>query len=70
MVIPVSFVFVVRNALSISIAAARLLAFEERYQPTWSCVAGKSFGSEVAYVKDNFLFFNVDGMSFMIFRAA
>ncbi|BHF70547.1 hypothetical protein SprV_0301359900 [Sparganum proliferum] len=59
-----------RSTVEQEIASYIRKAFEDRYQPTWSCVAGKSFGSEVAYVKDNFLFFNVDGMSFMIFRAA
>ncbi|CDS39329.1 expressed protein [Echinococcus multilocularis] len=43
---------------------------EKQYPGTWSCVCGQRFGSEIAYVKDNFAFFSVDGMSFMVFKAA
>ncbi|VDL57283.1 unnamed protein product [Hymenolepis diminuta] len=43
---------------------------ENQYPGTWSCVCGQRFGSEVAYIKDHFVFFSVDGMSFMVFKSA
>ncbi|VDD74223.1 unnamed protein product [Mesocestoides corti] len=53
-----------------SLASSVRKAMEKQFPGTWSCVCGQRFGSEIAYVKDHFAFFMVDGMSFMVFKAA
>ena len=43
--------------------------FDAKYTPTWHCVVGRSFGSFVTHESSCFIYFVVDGVSILLFKA-
>ncbi|KAM3173790.1 hypothetical protein ACTXT7_011877 [Hymenolepis weldensis] len=44
-------------------------AMDNRYGPAWSCVTGMDFGSEIPYLPENFAFFTVNSVSFLVCKS-
>ncbi|VDL57578.1 unnamed protein product [Hymenolepis diminuta] len=44
-------------------------AMDDRYGPAWSCVAGMDFGSEIPYLPENFAFFTINNVSFLVCKS-
>ncbi|KAL5963756.1 Dynein light chain 1 cytoplasmic [Taenia solium] len=44
-------------------------AMDNKYGPAWSCVTGLDFGSEIPYLPENFAFFTVDNVSFLVCKS-
>ncbi|KAK5576950.1 hypothetical protein RB653_001887 [Dictyostelium firmibasis] len=43
--------------------------FDKKYSPTWHCIVGKSFGSFVTHETKNFIYFNINKHSVLLFKA-
>jgi dynein light chain LC8-type len=42
--------------------------FDARYQPSWHCIVGRSFGSFVTHENGGFIYFYVDRFAFMLYK--
>jgi dynein light chain LC8-type len=42
--------------------------FDARYQPSWHCVVGRSFGSFVTHEHGGFVYFYIDRFAFMLYK--
>ncbi|KAK1442089.1 protein inhibitor of neuronal nitric oxide synthase like protein [Babesia gibsoni] len=42
--------------------------FDQRFQPTWHCVVGKSFGSYVTHEKNCFIYFYTGNTAILLFK--
>lgn len=44
-------------------------SFDKRYSPTWHCIVGKSFGSFVTHETNNFIYFYIDDIAFLLWKS-
>ncbi|VDP69983.1 unnamed protein product [Echinostoma caproni] len=51
------------------IAAYIKKEFDQKYNPTWHCVVGKSFGSYVTHETQNFIYFYLQDYAFLLFKS-
>ena len=42
--------------------------FDDKYQPAWHCIVGKSFGSFVTHETKSFIFFTVNGYTILLWK--
>jgi len=43
--------------------------FDKKYEPTWHCIVGKSFGSFVTHETNCFIYFYVDDIAFLLWKS-
>ncbi len=43
--------------------------FDKKYNPTWHCVVGKSFGSYITHESKHFIYFYVGQTAILLFKA-
>lgn len=51
------------------IAAHIKKEFDKKYNPTWHCVVGRSFGSFVTHESKHFIYFYLNNTAILLFRA-
>ena len=44
--------------------------FDKKYKPCWHCIVGENFGSFVTHESKNFILFEIDGKSILLFKSA
>ena len=44
--------------------------FDHKYKKTWHCIVGKNFGSFVTHESKTFIFFEIAGISILLFKSA
>ncbi|KAI7985438.1 hypothetical protein LOK49_LG14G01914 [Camellia lanceoleosa] len=54
----------------ISIASHVKKEFDRRYGSGWQCVAGSNFGCFFTHTKGTFIYFTLETLNFLIFKAA
>ena len=42
--------------------------FDNTYEPTWHCVVGKQYGSNVTHCSDNFIYYYHDELAILLFK--
>jgi dynein light chain LC8-type len=42
--------------------------FDEEFLPSWQCIVGKDFAVSFSHESENFLFFAIDNMYFLLFK--
>lgn len=52
------------------IAAYIKIEFDKKYEPTWHVVVGKNYGSYVTHQANNFVFFYLRKVAFLVFKSA
>jgi len=57
------------NQVEREIARSIKTFFDKRYQPTWHCIVGQSFGSYVTHETNNFIYFMVGNTAVLLFKA-
>ncbi|XP_063060595.1 dynein light chain 2, cytoplasmic-like [Engraulis encrasicolus] len=50
------------------IAAYIKKEFDKKYNPTWHCIVGKSFGSCVTHETNHQIYFYLDEMAILLFK--
>ncbi len=53
-----------------SIAMEIKKEFDKKYKPCWHCIVGENFGSFVTHENKNFIFFEIDNKSILLFKSA
>ncbi len=43
--------------------------FDKKYEKSWHCIVGKSFGSYVTHSKGGFVYFYVDDIAILLFKS-
>ena len=43
--------------------------FDQRFHPTWQCVVGKNFGSDIGYYEKNMIYFYVGATGILLWKA-
>ena len=43
--------------------------FDKKYNPTWHCIVGRSFGSYVTHETKNFLYFYMGQLAILLFKS-
>jgi dynein light chain LC8-type len=43
--------------------------FDKKYNPTWHCIVGRSFGSYVTHETRHFIYFYLGSMAIMLFKS-
>ena len=43
--------------------------FDRKYYPSWHCVLGKSYGTAISYEEGNSIYFNINNVSILLWRA-
>ncbi|KAJ1650699.1 Dynein light chain 1, cytoplasmic [Dispira parvispora] len=43
--------------------------FDKKYQPTWHCIVGKSFGSYVTHETKHFIYFYIGNLAVLLFKS-
>lgn len=51
------------------IAAFMKKEFDKKYNPTWHCVVGRSFGSYVTHESKNFIYFYIGQLAVLLFKS-
>ncbi|KAF5403558.1 hypothetical protein P879_03804 [Paragonimus westermani] len=51
------------------IAAYIKKKFDDRYNPTWHCIVGRSFGSYVTHETKHFIYFYMDKVAVLLFKS-
>lgn len=51
------------------IAAFIKKQFDQKYNPTWHCIVGRSFGSYVTHETKNFLYFYIGQTAVLLFKS-
>ena len=51
------------------IAAYMKKEFDKKYNPTWHCVVGRSFGSYVTHESKNFIYFYIGQLAVLLFKS-
>jgi dynein light chain LC8-type len=51
------------------IAAYLKKEFDKKYNPTWHCVVGRSFGSYVTHESKNFIYFYIGQLAVLLFKS-
>ena len=44
------------------------LKFEEEYSKEWQCVVGKDFAVSLTHESENFIFFSIESIHFLLFK--
>ena len=44
--------------------------FDHKYKKTWHCIVGENFGSFVTHESKTFIFFEIAGISILLFKSA
>lgn len=44
--------------------------FDKKYKGVWHCIVGENFGSFVTHESKNFIFFEIDEKSVLLFKSA
>ncbi|KAH9586510.1 Dynein light chain [Trypanosoma melophagium] len=52
------------------IAAHIKREFDKRHNPTWQCIAGRSFGADVAHESKHFIYFYVGQISILLWKSS
>jgi dynein light chain LC8-type len=42
--------------------------FDEEFLPSWQCIVGKDFAVSFSHESENFLFFSIDNLYFLLFK--
>lgn len=51
------------------IAAYIKKEFDKKYNPTWHCIVGRSFGSYVTHETKNFIYFYIGQLAILLFKS-
>ncbi|KAJ1993717.1 hypothetical protein H4R33_000572 [Dimargaris cristalligena] len=51
------------------IAAQIKREFDKKFQPTWHCIVGKSFGSYVTHETRHFIYFYIGNLAVLLFKS-
>ncbi|CAG2114208.1 unnamed protein product [Medioppia subpectinata] len=43
--------------------------FDRRYGPTWHCIVGRNYGSFVTHIQNNFIYYYIDKLAILLFKA-
>ena len=43
--------------------------FDEKFHPTWQCVVGKNFGSEISFEEKHMLYFHFNATAILLWKA-
>jgi len=43
--------------------------FDTHFYPTWHCIVGKDFGSEIEYEENHMIYFYMGSKAILLFRA-
>ena len=43
--------------------------FDKKYNPTWHCIVGRSFGSYVTHETKNFIYFYMGQLAILLFKS-
>ena len=43
--------------------------FDSRFHPTWQCVVGKNFGSDIGFYEKNMIYFYVGSTAILLWKA-
>eukprot|EP00792_Barthelona_sp_PAP020_P001507 TRINITY_DN1239_c0_g1_i1.p1 TRINITY_DN1239_c0_g1~~TRINITY_DN1239_c0_g1_i1.p1 ORF type:complete len:91 (+),score=9.98 TRINITY_DN1239_c0_g1_i1:67-339(+) len=43
--------------------------FDRKYDPTWHCIVGRAFGSYITHETNNFIYFYIGQLAFLLFRS-
>ena len=43
--------------------------FDKKYNPTWHCIVGRSFGSYVTHESKHFIYFYIGQLSILVFKS-
>uniref|UniRef100_A0AC35FF02 Dynein light chain n=1 Tax=Panagrolaimus sp. PS1159 TaxID=55785 RepID=A0AC35FF02_9BILA len=43
--------------------------FDKRYNPTWHCIVGRSFGSFVSHENQHFIYFYYGNLAILLFKS-
>ena len=43
--------------------------FDEKFFPTWQCVVGKNFGSDISFEERNMLYFHFNSTAILLWKA-
>ncbi|KAI1723820.1 dynein light chain type 1 domain-containing protein [Ditylenchus destructor] len=57
-----------KHSIEKDIASYIKKEFDNKYKPTWHCIAGRSFGSFVTHEKGCFIYFYIDQMAILLFK--
>ena len=44
-------------------------AFDDTFFPTWQCVVGKNFGSDISFEEKHMLYFHFNSTAILLWRA-
>ena len=44
-------------------------SFDETFHPTWQCVVGKNFGSEIGFEENHMIYFYVGSTAILLWKA-
>ncbi len=58
-----------RHNIERDIAAYVKKEFDKKYNPTWHCVVGRSFGSYVTHESKHFIYFYVGQLAILLFKS-
>ena len=45
------------------------LELDETYQPTWHCIVGKNYGSDIVHQTKNFIYFYLGPLAILLFKS-
>jgi len=51
------------------IAAYVKKEFDRKHGPTWHCIVGRNFGSYVTHESGSFIYYYIDKVAFLLFKA-
>jgi len=43
--------------------------FDDQFHPTWQCVVGKNFGSEISFEERHMIYFHFNAISILLWKA-
>ena len=58
-----------RHNIERDIAAFIKKEFDKKYNPTWHCVVGRSFGSYVTHESKHFIYFYIGQLAVLLFKS-
>ena len=58
-----------RHNIERDIAAYIKKEFDKKYNPTWHCVVGRSFGSYITHESKNFIYFYIGQLAILLFKS-
>ena len=67
--IDVAILGIAKHNIERDIAAYIKKEFDKKYNPTWHCVVGRSFGSYLTHESKHFIYFYVGQIAVLLFKA-